>query len=98
MILLDEPTSHLDLYHKVAIFKLLKKLTSQLGKGVVFTTHEISMAIQLCDKILLIDNGKVTVDQPCTLISDGHFERLFPEEQVHFDRSTGHFNITDELS
>lgn len=93
IILLDEPTTHLDLYHKVQILKLLKSIAHQTNKTIVFTTHEIDLAIQLCDKMLLMDGEKNPFAQPCELIEKGAFEQLFPSDTVSFDSKTGSFRI-----
>ncbi|TAI49149.1 ABC transporter ATP-binding protein [Flagellimonas allohymeniacidonis] len=94
LILLDEPTTHLDLYHKVQILKLLQSLTHNEGKTIIFTTHEIDLAIQLCDKILILDGEQNPFGEPCQLIENEHFERLFPEEMVVFDPKTGAFKVS----
>ena len=93
IILLDEPTTHLDLSHKVEIFKRLQQLAHQHKKTVLFTTHEIELAIQLCDSMLLLDGGDNPFGAPCALIEEGHFEQLFPSELVQFDGATGTFKI-----
>lgn len=93
LILLDEPTTHLDLYHKVQILKLLKQLANTHQKTVLFTTHEIDLAIQLCDKILLLDGKENPFGQPCELIENGVFERLFPADMIAFDAVTGSFKV-----
>ncbi|HBY69797.1 MAG TPA: ABC transporter ATP-binding protein, partial [Flavobacteriaceae bacterium] len=54
IIILDEPTTHLDLYHRAYILKLLKKLVSESNKTVLFSTHEIDLAIQLSDKMMVM--------------------------------------------
>ncbi|MEG1026614.1 MAG: ABC transporter ATP-binding protein, partial [Flavobacterium sp.] len=51
LIILDEPTTHLDLLHKVSLFKLLKKLTQETQKCILFSTHDIDLAIQLSDEM-----------------------------------------------
>ncbi len=93
IILLDEPTTHLDLYHKVHILKLLKSIAEQTKKTIIFTSHEIEMAIQLCDTMLLLDGEKNPFGQPCELIEQKAFETLFPAEVVSFDASTGSFRL-----
>jgi iron complex transport system ATP-binding protein len=93
LILLDEPTTHLDLYHKVQIFKLLQNLAHQHQKTIVFTTHEIDLAIQLCDKILLLDGKENAFAAPSELIEKGSFSTLFPSEMVRFDAETGSFKV-----
>ncbi|MHC4527152.1 MAG: ABC transporter ATP-binding protein, partial [Planctomycetota bacterium] len=54
LLLLDEPTSFLDLKHQVAIYDLLKKLQLDEGKTIVAVTHDINLAAQYCDQTLLI--------------------------------------------
>ncbi len=93
IILLDEPTTHLDLSHKVEIFKRLQQLAHEHTKTILFTTHEIELAIQLCDSMLLLDGRNNPFGEPGTLIAEGHFERLFPSESVQFDAATGTFKV-----
>lgn len=93
IILLDEPTTHLDLYHKVHILKLLKSIAHKTHKTILFTSHEIEMSIQLCDKILILDGAENPFEQPCKLIENKAFERLFPTDTVAFDSVTGSFRI-----
>ncbi|MDC6365038.1 MULTISPECIES: ABC transporter ATP-binding protein [Flavobacteriaceae] len=93
IILLDEPTTHLDLYHKVQILRLLQELAHQQQKTILFTTHEIDLAIQLCDKMLLLNGTDNPFGEPCELIEQKHFERLFPSEMVKFDPKTGSFKV-----
>lgn len=93
IILLDEPTTHLDLYHKVQILKLLKSIAHRTNKTIVFTSHEIEMVIQLCDKMLLLDTNNNPFGSPSELIENKAFENLFPKDVVSFDATTGSFRI-----
>lgn len=93
IILLDEPTTHLDLSHKVQIFKLLQRLAHEHQKTILFTTHEIDLAIQLCDKMLIMDGTDNPFGSPCDLIEKGCFSNLFPSEMVEFDEKTGSFKV-----
>ncbi|WP_420322900.1 ABC transporter ATP-binding protein [Flagellimonas sp.] len=93
LILLDEPTTHLDLYHKVQILKLLQQLAHSKQKTIIFTTHEIDLAIQLCDKILILDDNENPWGTPSELIEQKHFEQLFPSEMVQFDAKTASFKV-----
>lgn len=94
VIVLDEPTTHLDMYHKAYILKLLQKLTKETGKTVLFSSHEIDLAIQLCDTMIVMKKNEVFCDQPCNLISQGVFESLFPKDLIAFDEKTGSFRVT----
>lgn len=93
LMLLDEPTSHLDLYHKVNIFKGLKDIAHNSGKALVLTTHEIDLAIQLCDFILVLHKGKPQFGTPCKLIQQGAFEELFPKDTLQFNADFGRFEV-----
>lgn len=93
LIILDEPTTHLDLLHKVALFKLLKKLTQETNKCILFSTHDIDMAIQLSDDMILMTTETVIQDEPCNLISKGSFNTIFTDEHIIFDSQKGKFII-----
>ncbi|MRH99936.1 ATP-binding cassette domain-containing protein [Kriegella sp. EG-1] len=93
VILLDEPTSHLDIYHKVQILKLLKTIAKEIKKTIVFTTHEIEMAIQVADKILILDGENNPFGTPSDLINKKSFEKLFPTDTVVFNPDTNSFKI-----
>ncbi|EPR73588.1 putative iron(III) ABC transporter, ATP-binding protein [Winogradskyella psychrotolerans RS-3] len=94
IIVLDEPTSHLDMYHKAYILKLLQKLTKETGKTILFSSHEIDLAIQLCDTMIVMQKDNVVCNQPCHLITEGVFESLFPKDLIVFDDKTGSFRVT----
>jgi iron complex transport system ATP-binding protein len=93
LIILDEPTTHLDMYHKVYILKLLQKLAKETGKTILFSSHEIDLAIQLCDTMIVMTHTEVISDSPCNLIKKGTFNDLFPKDIIAFDEATGSFRI-----
>ena len=93
LIILDEPTTHLDLLHKVALFKLLKKLTQETHKCILFSTHDIDMAIQLSDEMIIMTPENVLQDEPCNFISKGSFNTIFKDEHISFDSEKGKFVI-----
>jgi iron complex transport system ATP-binding protein len=93
IILLDEPTTHLDLYHRAYILKLLKKLTKDTGKTILYSTHEIDLAIQLSDKMIVMTPNLVHFDTPKNLIESDCFQTLFPENIIEFEKNTGRFII-----
>lgn len=93
LIILDEPTTHLDMYHKVYILKLLQNIAKTSNKTILFSSHEINLAIQLCDKMLVMNSENVNFNQPCNLIKQGVFETLFPKDIVAFDAASGSFIV-----
>ncbi len=58
IILLDEPTAHLDLPHRIKVLRLLRQLAHEQGKTVLISTHELDLALALSDRILLMTPGK----------------------------------------
>jgi iron complex transport system ATP-binding protein len=94
LIILDEPTTHLDLLHKVVLFKLLKKLTQETGKCILFSTHDIDMAIQLSDEMIIMTPEATIQDQPCNMILKGSFNTLFKDEHIVFNSEKGRFFFT----
>ncbi len=93
LIILDEPTTHLDMYHKAYILKLLQKLAHTTQKTILFSSHEIDLAIQLCDTMIVMTKDSVVSDDPCRLIEKGVFESLFPKDLIDFDANTGSFRV-----
>ena len=94
LIILDEPTTHLDLFHKVSVFKLLKKLSQETNKCILFSTHDIDLAIQLSDKMIVMTESSVEQDDPCNLITKGVFNTLFKDSSITFDGKKGKFVIS----
>ena len=54
IILLDEPTAHLDIPHRILILRLLRRLAHEQGKTILISTHELELALSLSDRILLM--------------------------------------------
>lgn len=93
IIILDEPTAHLDLVNNIEIFKLLKKLAHQHNKTIIFSTHHIDMALQLCDKIWVVNNHKFYTNTPKQTITEGIIDLLFENTDVKYNVVTNNFTI-----
>lgn len=93
IIILDEPTTHLDLYHRAYVLKLLKNLATETKKTILFSTHEIDLAIQLADKMIVMTGLETYFEEPCKLIESGKFDSLFPKQTIAFDANNGRFTI-----
>lgn len=59
LILLDEPTSHLDINHQLEILKLLKKMNRDKGTTIVLVIHDINLGIRYSDRVIMLNEGKV---------------------------------------
>lgn len=85
VILLDEPTAFLDLPNRYELCLLLKKLAQKEGKCILFSTHDLDIALSLCDTIMLIDNPHLYALPTPEMVASGHIERLFRNESITFD-------------
>lgn len=79
IILLDEPTAHLDLPHRILILRLLRQLAHEQGKTVLISTHELDLALALSDRILLMSPARrgIQLDTPETLKKADAFTSAF---------------------
>lgn len=88
IILLDEPTSHLDLNHRVEVMRILKSLCRNQKKGVVIASHELDLALQTADTIWLAGNNRnILTGLPEDLVLAGAFDEVF--QFKGFDLKTG---------
>lgn len=85
IILLDEPTAFLDLPNKYDIGLLLRKLAHEEGKCIVFSTHDLNIALELCDTIAMIDAGKFYHGTTDMLVGSSVIGRLFENTALEFD-------------
>ena len=93
VILLDEPTAFLDMPNRYELCTLLRRLAHDEGKCIFFSTHELDIALSLCDSIALIDPPVLrylpTPDMACS----GYIERLFSNSFVTFDTESGTIKV-----
>jgi iron complex transport system ATP-binding protein len=88
VILLDEPTAHLDLNNRVEVMNLLRSLSRKLGKSILVTTHELDLALQTADLIwLATGDKKIKTGIPEDLVLEGAFDEVF--QFKGFDLKTG---------
>jgi iron complex transport system ATP-binding protein len=88
ILLLDEPTAHLDLNNRVEIMNLLRHLARQEGKAVLVSTHELDLALQTADLIWLAGRDKnIITGIPEDLVLSGVFDEIF--QFKGFDLKTG---------
>jgi len=93
VVLLDEPSSHLDLYNKALLFQQIKQRVKEDQKTILFTSHDLNTAIQICDKIILLLKDRWEYGTPDKLIKKGVFQSVFPKETVGFDPLQKQFRI-----
>ena len=99
VIYLDEPTAFLDFPSKVEMMQLLHQLSRQTDKTIFLSTHDLELALQIADKIWLMDkvNG-VTIGTPEDLSLNGSLSNFFARKGIAFDLETGLFRVANEYT
>lgn len=78
LIILDEPTAHLDLPNRISIMRLLRNLADQTGKSILFSTHDLDLAIHTADHLWLLHKGGTLMKgTPAELMEGEAFEDTF---------------------
>jgi iron complex transport system ATP-binding protein len=94
ILMLDEPTAHLDLPSRIRLMRLLHQLARETDKGILVSTHELDLALQIADEVWLLQTGgQLRSGAPEDLVLNGSFETAFAEEDVAFDKGSGNFLI-----
>ena len=88
VILLDEPTAFLDLPNRYELAILLRRLAHEERKCILFSTHDLDIALSLCDAVALIDTPQLHLLPADEMVRSGWIERLFAEENACFDAAT----------
>ena len=93
VILLDEPTSFLDMPNRYELCTLLARLAHEENKCILFSTHELDIALSLADAIALIDPPQLSYMPTEEMRRSGCIERLFRNNCVTFDATTGFIKV-----
>lgn len=98
VIFLDEPTAFLDFPSKVEMMQLLHRLTRTMQKTVFLSTHDLELALQIADKLWLMDRQQgVLMGTPEDLSLDGSLSRFFFRKGIAFDMETGLFRVENDF-
>jgi ABC-type cobalamin/Fe3+-siderophores transport system ATPase subunit len=83
LILLDEPTTYLDIAWSSAFLKLLSQLKTQYGKTLLVVMHDLTQAVELSDYVLLLDNGSLIFSGPTqACVESGLLEKTFQVRKI----------------
>ncbi|EON79403.1 ABC transporter-like protein [Lunatimonas lonarensis] len=89
LLILDEPTAHLDLVNRFEIMYLLRELAIKKDKAVFVVTHDLDIALETADRLLLMtDKGTLHAGTPEDLVINGGINQLFPDGRYFFDPKT----------
>ena len=93
LALLDEPTAFLDILNKNEITGLLKKLSEKTSKTIIFSTHDLALALKISDKIWLLNGHQIIEGAPEDLLLNGSFKSIYEKENYRFDPITGEIDF-----
>jgi len=78
VLLLDEPTSHLDINHQVEILDLIKELNRNQNLTVIVVLHDLNLASQYCDLLILLNRGRIhAMGKPCEVVTQKNIRNVY---------------------
>ena len=98
IIYLDEPTAFLDVINRYDIFRLLHTLTRQKEKTIIFSTHDLQIALSESDRILLLENKCIVHGAPEDLLLSNEIMILFDSEHLEFNRENASLSLKKKLT
>lgn len=95
IILMDEATSHLDFNHRIELMQLVERLNREQGATVVLTSHDINMAAEFCQRLVLLDGGAVHGDgRPADVLTVESLRRVYRcNVRIQPDTATGSLTV-----
>lgn len=92
LIILDEPTSYLDISNKMELMSTLSRISKESGKALLFSSHDWELALEMCPKVWLLDNsGSISMGAPEEFLYNGVMQKLFMNEKFYLNNSSGRF-------
>lgn len=96
LMVMDEPTAFLDIGSKFEILHLLHNLAKTTGKTIIFSTHDLQMALSQADKIWLLKDKRLVEGAPEDLMIQGEFDHIFDSSPAHYNSDQGTFTFIEE--
>jgi iron complex transport system ATP-binding protein len=95
ILLLDEPTLHLDINHQLEILELVRKLSREQGLTVLWVSHDLNLAARFCQRLLLLNSGSIyAIGTTNEVLSRENLRQVYKVDvEVCYQPSTGCYNI-----
>ena len=77
LFLLDEPSSHLDLAHQLAVLRRLTTLASEQGSALIMVLHDVNLARRFCDHVLMLDHGVAIAGSAAELLTAERLSKIY---------------------
>ena len=99
VLVLDEPTAHLDLINRMDIMMLLREISQKKEKAVLVVTHDLDIALETADRFWLMNCGSpLHMGRPEDILLSGKIQALFPGKNYHFNVARGKVELVQEPS
>ncbi|MBD2043625.1 ABC transporter ATP-binding protein [Microcoleus sp. FACHB-672] len=90
VLLLDEPTTYLDIHYQLQLLELLKKLNQQQGLSIVTVLHEVNLAARYSSRIAMLKQGRLSdIGTPAQVLTTENFAQVFDVEVVVLQTPVG---------
>ena len=93
IILLDEPTAFLDMPNKFEVIHLLGDLSRRKNKTILFSSHDLSIAMKVADRLWLILPDEIIDGSPEDLVLQHSISKIFQSTRLRFDNKRGEFQL-----
>lgn len=96
LIVLDEPTSHLDVRHRIEVVSILKNLSKEKGITVILALHDVDMALKCCDTVITVKNGEILAyGPPEIVIKEDTIKNLYDIHCAEYNELLGSIEFTN---
>jgi iron complex transport system ATP-binding protein len=97
VLVLDEPTAHLDLINRLEIMTLLREISQKKEKAVLVVTHDLDIALETADRFWLMNCGSpLHMGRPEDILLSGKIQNLFPGEKYRFELERGKVELVQD--
>lgn len=94
LIVLDEPTSHLDIRHRIEVVNILGKLCREQQLTVILSLHDIDLALKGCEIVLMVKDGKIVAKgNPEQIVHQGVVQELYGISNAKYDDLMGSLEL-----
>lgn len=88
IIILDEPTAFLDFPSKIETLQMLRRLAHEQYKSILLSTHDVELALQLSDRLWLMEESRFSIGTPKELAADGSLSRFINRDGIRFNKDS----------
>jgi iron complex transport system ATP-binding protein len=99
LMILDEPTSHLDIKHKVELVRIINRLSRENGLTVVLALHEVDIAAKSCQTMLMVKEGRIVGQgSPEDILRENAVDSLYSIAGANYDSVLGSIELCNDLA